>query len=68
MVVKLIHGSIPGEGAGVHVKRSRSFVPSRICEAEGCATVLSIYNPKRQCAVHWAQKQRPSGAKSPPGE
>ena len=56
MIVNLVHGSIPGEVVGVHV-RSRTVVPTRVCEVEGCAAVLSIYNPKRQCAIHWTQKQ-----------
>jgi hypothetical protein len=52
MPLKLQNGSIPGEFIGVRVQRSRSFAPRRICAAEGCATILSIYNPNRQCGLH----------------
>jgi hypothetical protein len=30
----------------------RTFGPGRVCSAEGCTTVLSLYNPSDLCAVH----------------
>lgn len=33
-------------------KRSRRYLASRICEAESCQTVLSIYNDGRKCWMH----------------
>ena len=54
MVLNLhvVNGSVPGEQVGVRAKRSRSFARRRICATEGCATLLSIYNPKSHCATH----------------
>jgi hypothetical protein len=52
MSLKLQNGSIPGEFVGVRVQRSRTFAPRRICAADRCATILSIYNPNHQCVFH----------------
>ena len=30
----------------------RTFGNGRVCSAEGCSTVLSLYNPSHLCAVH----------------
>ncbi len=30
----------------------RSYRPGRVCQAEGCTTVLSIYNPSSLCSLH----------------
>jgi len=30
----------------------RTFGNGRVCSAEGCSTVLSLYNPSDLCAVH----------------
>jgi hypothetical protein len=37
------------KGAFAHI---RTFGHGRVCSAEGCATVLSRYNPSDLCAVH----------------
>ena len=33
----------------------RTFGNGRVCGAEGCSTVLSLYNPSDMCAVHERQ-------------
>ena len=52
MSVSVIRGSIFADALGGHVRRSRTFVPRRICAEVGCATLLSIYNPRPHCAIH----------------
>ncbi|MGZ8598821.1 MAG: hypothetical protein ACXWXQ_04475 [Actinomycetota bacterium] len=34
------------------ITECRSYRPGRVCRADGCTTVLSIYNPESRCAVH----------------
>ena len=34
-----------------------SFPRGRVCQAEGCLTILSVYNPLAWCSVH----ERPAG-------
>jgi hypothetical protein len=34
------------------ITECRSYRPGRVCRADGCTTVLSIYNPEPRCAVH----------------
>lgn len=36
----------------------RTFGNGRVCSAEGCSTVLSLYNPSDLCAVHDRQLTR----------
>lgn len=31
---------------------SKRYESGRVCEAEGCKTILSIYNKKAVCSVH----------------
>ena len=45
----------------------RSSVPGRVCEAEGCATVLSIYNSALFCWAHSPRKFGPSIARESHG-
>ncbi len=52
MDVYVRDGSIPGELLGGQVRRTRTFLPRRICAVEGCKTILSIYNPRPRCAIH----------------
>lgn len=33
-------------------KRSRRYAGGRTCEASGCSTRLSTYNPRRRCWIH----------------
>jgi hypothetical protein len=54
VVAKIVNGSIGGEMLGPHPQHSRTFPPSRICETEGCSTVLSIYNAGSRCSIHRA--------------
>jgi hypothetical protein len=35
-----------------HGARSRTFQWGRVCEAPGCSTVLSRYNPTKGCSLH----------------
>lgn len=53
MSVDAMNGSIPGQPVGVRVKKPKAIALRRVCEAEGCATVLSMYNPEPWCAIHW---------------
>jgi hypothetical protein len=45
---------IPGKPAwqDAGLRPSATAVGGRICEAPGCGTVLSIYNPNRTCWRH----------------
>ena len=52
MAVNLVNDSICGERVGGPSRPLRTFVPRRICAAEDCTTVLSIYNEDPHCAVH----------------
>ena len=45
----------------------RSAVPGRICEADGCTTVLSIYNSALFCWTHSPRKFGPSVVRESPG-
>ncbi len=42
-------------GSSSALKRAK---PGRVCEAEGCQTVLSIYNDSSDCSMHarWTTK------------
>ena len=35
-------------------ERVKDYGDGRLCEAPGCSTRLSIYNPDRRCALHEA--------------
>jgi predicted nucleic acid-binding Zn ribbon protein len=39
----------------------RAHQRGRICAHEGCATILSIYNPSKYCSAHTQQTQRRRG-------
>jgi hypothetical protein len=52
MAVNLVSDSICGERVGGPSRPSRTFVARRICAAEECTTVLSIYNEDAHCAIH----------------
>ncbi len=34
----------------------RTYAPKRVCEKDGCAVVLSIYNAGEKCSVHERKK------------
>jgi hypothetical protein len=42
----------------------RTFGHGRVCSAEGCTTVLSLYNPSDFCAVHERRLMRIADAPS----
>jgi hypothetical protein len=44
-LLRLVH-------AGRLADRVADYGAGRLCEAPGCATRLSIYNPDRRCALH----------------
>jgi hypothetical protein len=43
---------VGGELLGAQRGRVRSYPPGRVCAADGCHTVLSVYNARARCAVH----------------
>jgi len=43
----------------------RAHQKGRICAHEGCATVLSIYNPTTHCAAHAGEQPGRRGALAP---
>ena len=48
-------GVIPAlraSGLGELPRRSPTYSPGRVCAAEGCRTLLSIYNPSKLCWPH----------------
>ena len=49
-----ITGSLVRGGTATRAERVRTYVAGRVCAAEGCETVLSIYNPTRFCGLHSA--------------
>ncbi len=38
----------PGKGKGAESRASKG----RMCSQEGCTTILSTYNPSKECWVH----------------
>lgn len=44
----LIRGISPGRG----VKRAQTWAGNRTCGANGCTTLLSIYNRAERCWIH----------------
>lgn len=49
-----ISGSLVRGAPVVSSERVRTYDAGRVCAAEGCRTVLSIYNPSRFCGLHAA--------------
>ena len=39
-------------------KSVRMSIRGRICQADGCATVLSVYNDSEDCSVHGHGKMK----------
>ena len=48
----LDESSIAGELVGVHKRPVKKFPAGRVCEHEGCLTLLSVYNGRARCALH----------------
>ena len=40
-------------------KGAKTSRRGRVCTAEGCTTVLSIYNDQTECSVHEVPARRP---------
>jgi hypothetical protein len=49
-----IAGSLVRGAPVARSERVRTYATGRVCSAEGCFTILSIYNPSRFCGVHSA--------------
>ena len=47
-----ISGSLVRGVTVTRAERVRTYAAGRVCAAEGCITVLSIYNPSRFCGLH----------------
>jgi hypothetical protein len=45
-------GSYQQTGAGRPGQQIPAFGSGRVCEAPGCSTVLSTYNPALYCSLH----------------
>lgn len=52
MAVNLINDWTSGEMVGGPFRRTRTFVPRRVCATGDCTTVLSIYNEDPYCAIY----------------
>jgi hypothetical protein len=52
MSLNLAGDSVLGEMMGSRRRRSRRYSGRRVCRIDGCATVLSIYNPTPGCGMH----------------
>lgn len=35
------------------MRRQKTYPKGRVCESEGCSTILSIYNDDSACAACW---------------
>lgn len=44
--------AIGAEVVGARGTRLKKFAVGRVCEQEGCRTVLSVYNSHKRCALH----------------
>lgn len=49
-----ITGSLVRGAPSSRAERVRTYTAGRVCAADGCLTVLSIYNPSRYCGLHSA--------------
>jgi hypothetical protein len=49
-----ITGSLVRGAPVARAERVRTYATGRVCAAEGCMTVLSMYNPSRFCGLHSA--------------
>jgi hypothetical protein len=47
-----ISGSLVRGAPVARAEKVRTYTVGRVCAAEGCSTVLSIYNPSRFCGLH----------------
>jgi hypothetical protein len=54
MMATHISGSMVRGAPIARAERVRTYASGRVCAAEGCTTVLSIYNPSRFCGLHSA--------------
>jgi len=45
-------GGFRSSGTGRSSERIPTFGRGRVCEAPGCATLLSSYNPAHYCSLH----------------
>ncbi len=52
-------GTLRLQAAGTRAQRVRTFPAGRVCDAPGCATLLSAYNPGSRCALHGQSGPRP---------
>jgi hypothetical protein len=43
--------------------RIKSYGRGRVCEAWGCATILSTYNPAHLCSAHQRVARQPEGGR-----
>jgi hypothetical protein len=52
LVKSRVTGSFILPGTGRVSDRIPAYEPGRVCEARGCTTILSTYNPSHFCSVH----------------
>jgi hypothetical protein len=43
---------VGGERLGAHLAPVKAHAAGRVCAADGCSTILSVYNGGERCAVH----------------
>jgi hypothetical protein len=44
--------AVMAEAVGVERGRPATYAAGRVCEHEGCTTVLSVYNSRTRCSRH----------------
>jgi hypothetical protein len=54
MMATRISGSLVRGAPVARAERVRTYATGRVCAAEGCMTILSMYNPSRFCGLHSA--------------
>jgi len=59
-----IAGSLVRGAPVARAEKVRTYAAGRVCAAEGCHTVLSVYNPSRFCGLH-ATPDRSRGRRKP---
>jgi hypothetical protein len=52
MTITIDEEMVGGEMLGAARGHVRAYPPGRVCAAEGCTTVLSVYNGRARCAAH----------------
>jgi hypothetical protein len=52
-----VAGSFILPSTGRSSDRIKSYGSGRVCEARGCTTILSAYNPEHLCSTHLRERK-----------